>query len=161
MFNKVLVPLDGSELAEAVLPHAESLARACRSQLLLLQVIPPASQVVGLTGAADLGPMTHTDVDAIHATMESETRKAQAYLTKAAERLSQGGLVVNWEVRQGPPGPSIVTCAQEAGADIIAISTHGRSGFGRLIFGSVADHVLRKAGVPILLIKPTGKGESS
>ncbi|MDP3063802.1 MAG: universal stress protein [Chloroflexota bacterium] len=159
MFQKVLVPLDGSSLAEAVLPYAEELALAQKSLVVLLQVIPPPSQVVGFTGTADLGPMTRTDVEAINATMEAETRNAAAYLQKQAGAMSERGVKAEWEVRQGPPGPTIVQCAKERGVDAIALSTHGRSGLGRLVFGSVAGHILRHWGLPILLIKPDMKGE--
>jgi len=159
MFQKVLVPLDGSGLAEAVLPYVERLAKVYQSQLVLVQVIPPPSQVVGFTGTADLGPMTRTDVEAINATMEAEARNAGAYLQKQAGILGERGVKATWEVRQGPPGPTIVQCAKERGTGAIALSTHGRSGLGRLVFGSVADYVLRHSGLPILLIKPDMKGE--
>lgn len=159
MFKKIVVPLDGSALAEAVLPFSEQLARSCGSEVLLLQVIPPASRVVGFTGTADLGPMTRTDVEAISATLEAETRQAEAYLRKLADALISRGINASWEVRQGPPGPTIVSCAKERNVELIAISTHGRSGLGRLIFGSVADYVMRHSGLPILLIKPDMKGE--
>ncbi len=72
MFQKVLVPLDGSGLAEAVLPYAEELALAQKALVVLLQVIPPPSHVVGFTGTADLGPMTRTDVEAIKARVKKQ-----------------------------------------------------------------------------------------
>lgn len=160
VFNKILVPLDGSRLAEAVLPYAVELATSFRGRILILQVVPPTSQVVGLTGATDLGPIVTTDFDAISATLEAELQKAESYLKTVGAKLEGQGVQVERKVRQGPAGPAIVQCAREEKVDIIALSTHGRSGLGRLVFGSIADHVLRRSGLPILLIKPDTKGEA-
>jgi nucleotide-binding universal stress UspA family protein len=76
-----------------------------------------------------------------------------------ADSLHARGIDADWEVRQGVVGPTITQFAKQASYDLVALSTHGRSGIGRLIFGSVADHVLRKSGLPILLVKPDMKGE--
>ncbi|MBI2166345.1 MAG: universal stress protein, partial [Chloroflexi bacterium] len=79
---------------------------------------------------------------------------AQTYLDWTAKALRQRGVEVEGVLRRGLPAREIVRYAREEGADIIAISTHGRSGLGRLVFGSVADQVLRESGRPILLIRP-------
>ena len=157
--NKVLIPLDGSRLAEAVLPYAVELAKSFRGHLLLLHIVPPTSQVVGLTGGTDLGPIVITDEDVISATLEAEQQKAESYLKTVAAKLEGQGVQVEWTVRQGPAGPAIVQCARDERVDLIALSTHGRSGLGRLVFGSIADHVLRRSGLPILLVKPDTEGE--
>ena len=160
MFNKVLVPLDGSELAEAVLPHVIELTKHCSMQITLLQVLPSASQMLGLTGTTELGPMVATDPDTIRDTFEAEKQKAQDYMNGVAEGLREQGLNVVVDVFEGSVGSTIVQFARDEGVDLIALSTHGRSGLGRLVFGSVADHVLRRSGLPILLIKPDKKGEA-
>jgi nucleotide-binding universal stress UspA family protein len=89
--------------------------------------------------------------------MENEARRANVYLQKVAERLQKGGLQVDWEVRRGGAAEQIVRCANERDIDLIAISTHGRSGFSRLVFGSVAQKVMHNIGRPMLVIAPRGK----
>ena len=159
MFQKILVPLDGSKLAEAVLPYVVDVATSCHAQIVLVHAIPPASQMIGLAGSTDLGPMVTTNAEAISATLEAETKKMQAYMEEVAQGIRGRGLDVAWVTREGPAGATIVDVAGEMNIGLVALSTHGRSGLGRLIFGSVADHVLRRSGLPILLIKPDEKGE--
>lgn len=159
MFKKILVPLDGSKLAEAVLPYVVDIAASCNAQVVLVHAVLPASQMIGLAGSTDLGPMVTTSAEAISATLEAETKKMQAYLEEVAQGIRSRGIDVQCVTREGPAGPTIVDVAGELDVGLVALSTHGRSGLGRLIFGSVADHVLRRSGLPILLIKPDKKGE--
>jgi nucleotide-binding universal stress UspA family protein len=161
VFQKLLIPLDGSQLAEAVLPYAIELASRCGSKVLLIQVVPLVGQVaaMGLAGAADMTPVTPPDMEALNEALAAEVRRAELYLQEVAKRLSERNLEVEWEIRRGTPAQEIVQCAKDREASLIAISTHGRSGLGRLIFGSVADQVLRQSGLPILLVKPDMRGE--
>lgn len=158
-FEKVLVPLDGSELAEAVLPYALDIAQHHNSVLILLQVVPLPSQVIGYVGTVNLAPAPPPDLSAVEESLQAEVRQAEGYLSRKAAELMQKGIKAQWVVVRGRPGEAIVQSAKEQNADLIAISTHGRSGLGRMIFGSVADHVLRNSGLPVLVIKPDMKGE--
>jgi nucleotide-binding universal stress UspA family protein len=124
MFTTVLVPTDGSPLAERALPFAEELAQAADGRLVLLRA------------AADAASLPH----------------AEAELAMTAERLRQAGILVDTQVAIGKAGELIVDTAAGRDADLIVMSTHGRSGIGRWLYGSVADHVLRHAPVPILLV---------
>lgn len=152
MFQKILVPLDGSSLAEEVLPYAAGLAEVCGSTVVLLQVISVVrpglamAELSGPTGGAEL----------VEEDLQMEEEKARTYLEWTAEPLRGRGLEVETATVRGVPATAIVQFARENGVDLIAISTHGRSGLGRLVFGSVADQVLRESGLPVLLIKPTG-----
>ena len=92
-------------------------------------------------------------------TTEREAALADAYLARIGEGLKAKGLRVSWEVRWGNAATEIVQCALDQGIGLIALSTHGRSGLGRLLFGSVAQRVVREAGVPVLLIRPQEHGE--
>jgi len=85
--------------------------------------------------------------------MEEDEEDAAEYLDKVAHRPDLAGIPVQTEVVRGTPAMEIVRKAKAGDADLIAMSTHGRSGLGRLMFGSVADQVLREAGMPILLIR--------
>lgn len=155
-YRQIVVPLDGSPLAEGVLPHAERLASLCGAEVVLVHVVPLASQVVqlGMAGGPDIGPYPPAHAEAITKAMEAEVQRARGYLDRVAERLRGKGLRVATEVRRGNPAEEIVALARERQADLIAISTHGRSGLGRLVFGSVAEAVIRTAGIPVLVIKP-------
>lgn len=136
--NKILVPLDGSALAEVALPKAVELAQASGAELLLLR----AAQAQILLG-----------VDPTEAQVKM-VREAEAYLALMAERVTTVGVKdVKRSVWYGPAAHAIVEAARMHKADLIVMTTHGRSGFGRLVLGSVAESVLRGTTTPILLLR--------
>lgn len=141
MFTKILVPLDGSGLAEAVLPHVERLAIADNAQVVLLAVVVPVRLY---TDAAINYPIDE----------DQQVSEAEQYLKAVAARLGELGLRTESVVRYGGAADEILAFAKETGADLIAMSTHGRSGLGRWVFGSVADKVLRAARIPLLVFRP-------
>lgn len=141
MYQKVLVPLDGSALAECVLPHAISVAKGCN--------IPE----VWLLRASEPLPITEGITESLIQVHEQRKGEAKAYLDMIAEDLTKQGLRVHTEVEEGQPGDVIANFAEKSGIDLIIMATHGRSGIGRWVFGSVADKVLRAARVPVLLIR--------
>jgi nucleotide-binding universal stress UspA family protein len=144
MYKRVVVPLDGSPVAETVLPFVIEIAGPLDIDVILLRVVQPVPPVV-LEGA---GTATFEDV---------ETRRidAEEYLAALAAEVRSKGVRVETRVRRGEPASEITAAARETGADLIAMSTHGRSGLGRLVFGSVAEAVLRRAGVPVFLLRAT------
>jgi nucleotide-binding universal stress UspA family protein len=138
--SRILVPLDGSALAEAALSSAASLAGA--DTVLMLMRAAEAYTVPGADPTA-------AQVEVV--------REAEAYLAEVAERLQRQGLrSVQTSVWYGPAAPAIVDAARLRRADLIVMSTHGRSGLGRLFLGSVAEYVLRASRVPILLLRSDG-----
>src|SRR5438128_2198798 len=155
MYSHVLVPLDGSELAEQVFPHVQALAEKFNSAITILRVIVPSTAAIA---AAPAGfPMTppvdpYTTGDMIEA-LKIEHEAAADYLKSAAERLSSKGLRVEHEVQEGPIGITIIERANTLGVDLIAMTTHGRGGLERVILGSAADEVARKANCPVLLVR--------
>jgi len=139
--NKILVPLDGSEMAEAAIAPALEMAQAGSSLLILMR-------------AADARTLPGTDV--IDAQVRA-VREAEDYLTGVQEKLHKVGVGrIETHVWYGPAAPAVVEAAKVQKVDLIVMSTHGRSGLGRIIFGSVAESVLRGTRVPILLIRPSG-----
>jgi nucleotide-binding universal stress UspA family protein len=137
----ILVPLDGSVVAEAALKPAVEVARATRAKLVLLR----AAQAHTL-------PMA----DPIEAQVDV-MREAQEYLAAARARVLAAGVGdVEMSAWYGPAVEAIVEAARYRHADIIVMSSHGRSGVSRLVLGSVAESVLRATTVPILLIRPEG-----
>lgn len=151
MFEKILVCLDGSSRAEQILPYATEQALHFGSKVVLFQVIITSSTVAAsLSGVEPVPPPPELMLEQIR----EEESEAKSYLEREAQPLRGKGLNVECVIVQGTPGQAIVSYADESGVDLIAIATHGRSGLGRLVFGSVADFVLRESGLPILVIKP-------
>lgn len=144
--RRVLVPLDGSELAEAALAPAVRVARQVGASLELLRVVDPAM----LTESPYI-PATPED-SAEYA--ERQTSEARSYLMGVAERLRADGVeVAEVSVDDGVPASTILGRAA-VGADLIAMATHGRGGLKRWLVGSVSDKVLRGADVPVMLVRP-------
>ncbi|HEX6387373.1 MAG TPA: universal stress protein [Anaerolineae bacterium] len=147
MFKRILVPLDGSRLAEAALPAAIELASKFDSVVTLLRVVQPPQLV-----------MTHTD-GSIYAELLTNLRQqaeedAALYLKAHQNLLRQQGYSVHSHISEGEPVAEIILeVAANRDCDTIVMSTHGRGGISRWVFGSVADKVLRQANVPVLLIR--------
>ncbi|RMD59373.1 universal stress protein [Candidatus Parcubacteria bacterium] len=137
MYKKILVPLDGSAVAEVALPHAIEMAKIFQAELILLRVafvhFLPGSDPVELESAA--------------------VRESEAYLERLAQRLSAEGLKVHTVVRYGKAAEEIIDHAAENQVSVIVMATHGRSGVGRWLLGSTAEKVLRGTEVPVLLIR--------
>lgn len=153
MYENILVPLDGSAFAEQALCHAEKVAMPDKTEIHLLSV---ASLLEDHSLAVvDLYPvyvyrdyMIDQDQE-----MERVRHELQGYLEGVAQRLESAGYRVQCIIRFGQPAEEIIAYAEEAGCDLVAMSTHGRSGLGRWVYGSVADKVLRGSQIPILLIR--------
>jgi nucleotide-binding universal stress UspA family protein len=160
--RRILVPLDGSALAEAALPHAKELASRLSSSIHLLRVVPLARQLAAssFAGSGGIDGMPGLDVKAIDEAVEARLEEATVYIEEQGKKLRQEGVSVEWEIRQGTATEEILECAKNNDIELIAISTHGRSGLGRLVFGSVFDSVMRGAGIPVMVIKPP-KAEAS
>lgn len=139
-----VVPLDGSPAAEAILPFMLQIAGPLDLEVVLLRVVQPIAPQV-IEGSR------HVIVE------DAEARRADAeeYLAALAVELRARGVRVQCQVRRGEPADEIAAAAREARADMIAMTTHGRSGLSRLLFGSVAEAVLRKAELPVFLMRAT------
>ena len=140
----ILVPLDGSELAEIALAAAFDLARLCRAEVTLLQVIPPVEDVIALDRFHD-----------IHLDEQWATRKGLAleYLNAVCQRTGCDGVTVHPVVAMGLAAETIIDYAHEHPIDLIVMATHGRTGLKRWVYGSVAEKVLRGADLPVLLVR--------
>ena len=143
MYKRILVPLDGSTLAEAVLPHVRALAQCLGAEVVLLSV--PVYPVSGFT---------ITDPALGQSLVELTRESASAYLQRVRTPLQADGLAVTSELRDGPVAETILDAAAELRVDAIAMATHGRGGFARFLLGSVADQVVQRSPLPVLLIRP-------
>ena len=146
MYKKMLVPIDGSLRSEVVVRHAAGTAKALGCSVRLLTVVDLTKKNGQKNGS------NASDEAASLAWVETEIEQAEGYLRPVAERLNEQGLNPEMEVRFGNPGEEILKAASEYGSDIIAMATRSRRGVARLVFGSVADQVLRESHVPVLLI---------
>ncbi len=142
MYEKMLVPLDGSRLAECVLPHARAIAKGCTvREIILLRVVEPPP-TMGAEG-----------IDVV-ALQQADQEAATAYLARIESQLAAEGFKVSSHVLAGRAAEAINEFVHNNEVNLIALATHGRSGISRLVFGSVADRVIRSAHVPVLLVRP-------
>lgn len=146
MYNKILVPLDGSKLAEVVLPHVEQLAWELGSSVLLLRVVRPP-RAVEYTRQEEMMSLNR-EREAVF------RREAETYLAARRGGLRNKNIEASTHIIVSETvATAILDFAESEGVDLIAMSTHGRSGLGRWVYGSVADKVLQGAACPILLVR--------
>lgn len=152
MYQKILVPLDGSEMAESVLPHVQMLAEGCRTkEIVLLRICEPLSVLADYPASM---PLTWEE----HAKQITAYTQQQCslYLGDIEKKLKDAGLNVKSDARLGKAADAIVSYAAENEIDLIIMASHGRSGPSRWTYGSVADKVLRSTCVPIMIIRAPG-----
>jgi nucleotide-binding universal stress UspA family protein/osmotically-inducible protein OsmY len=158
MYRRIVVPLDGSELAERVLPHVAALATRFSAAVTLVRACEPRPTASTVAAAVPAGRAAHGGV----ARVEPAGDDASSYLAGVARRLAGGGMAVHAERVDGGAAASIVAVARRRRADLVAMTTHGRGGPGRPVLGSVAETVVRRAPCPVLLVRvardpsPTG-----
>lgn len=148
--GRVLVPLDGSPLAESVLEPATRVARLLGAAIVLARITGE--------GLSIRSPYLPHAAEEEQEHVSERRRDAQEYLDGVAERLRGDGLEVAVEVREGNPPATILELARETGG-MVAMATHGRSGLRRWMLGSVSDKVLRGSELPVLLVRPADEGE--
>lgn len=149
MYKKILVPLDGSTLAECVLPHVESISKGCGVQnVIFLRAVEPFN-----VPAEARIHFTAEDLKRFDAEAKAS---ADDYLKKLAKRVKYDGANVKTEVIMAKAAEGIAEYATKNDIELIIIATHGRSGVSRWVMGSVADRVLRSACVPVLMVRAPG-----
>ena len=142
--DRILVPLDGSELSESVLPYVEDFAKLFGASLVLFHAVAPINIYPGPDVAvANIGTI-----------LQDLEQDASSHLNALAKKLEERGLKTHCLVTMGSSVWEITRVAEDSGAGLIAMATHGRSGLGRWVMGSVADGVLRRSKLPCLVIRP-------
>lgn len=141
MYKRVLIPLDGSPLAEQALPHAIAQAKHFQAELILLRVLEPFPHFRGLS----LGDLKRIKQQA--------STWAREYLEQIAANAQQEGILVRAVTIEGYPHAEIAQLADSGQVDLIVMTTRGQSGLSRWLIGSVADRVVRGATVPVLLVR--------
>lgn len=144
MYNKILVPLDGSTLAELALANAVLIASSSQlTELVIIFVVKPFKD------------MAHWVSDEIAQKMEEEAvRVAQKYLDQVVDKLTIKGITAEGVIAKGDPAEVIREYAVKTGVGLIVMGTHGRTGFSRLMFGSVTSGVIHNSSMPVLLVPP-------
>ena len=151
MYNKILVPLDGSKLAECVLPHVETLAKGCEvKEVEFVRVFEPV--YIPTSGEFVL---SEKDRDRLDAEYKAAAEKYIQDVIKNAHTngVKASGAVIN---RKNGVAEDLADYAKKSGADTIVIATHGRSGPSKWVWGSVADRILRSSCVPVLMVRAPG-----
>jgi nucleotide-binding universal stress UspA family protein len=145
MFKRILVPLDGSPVAEQALPYAVWLGQQAGAELILVRVVP----------SAVTSPPRYSIAEAEAWLMRQAEKKqeAEAYLAALAKRPDLRSLRVRHLVFQGTTEETILSAIEHVEADAVVVSTRGRSGLVRWLLGSVADHIVKHASVPVLLVR--------
>ncbi len=148
MYKHIMVPLDGSALAECVLPHVDALAKVCLVEnVTFVRVLKPIQFI-----AEDV-TLPDKEWKRLYA---EERAESENYLKQLVSRLKYDKVNVKWQVLEGQVADNLVDYAVKNNVDLIIIATHGRSGISRWVWGSVADRILRSACVPVLMVRAPG-----
>ena len=168
MKKSVLIPLDGSPFSRQIVPHIRQVLDPAAYRLVLLQVAEPAAGMLGVPPppfSSNWPLPVHTYATAreverashpIYASQQEQNTCAEIQAALSAEQalLRDSGYTVSVSVRFGDPAEEIVACARDADIDLVAMATHGRTGLRHLLMGSVAEQVLRRLAIPIMLVRP-------
>jgi nucleotide-binding universal stress UspA family protein len=168
MYKRILVPLDGSKLAECALPHAVRLAKGCDGAEIILvsvtervrgyRVAGSSTEPFVLSGGGFGSAIQPPPQRILPEEFGKKEKQAEMYLDRIAAKLESKGVKVHTEVLLWPPAEAIASYAEQNGADVIVMSSHGRSGASRWAYGSVANKVLRASCVPVLMVRAPGCG---
>jgi len=144
MYQKILVPLDGSKRAEAILPHVEQLARRYTAKVIFLQVIQPLTTFLESDTAS---------ADVYLKALQQQMNEAESYLSGWRAEFREKGINAEICIAHGLVVETIIKIAKEENADLIAIASHGRTGLSRVFYGSVASGLLHSIDRPLLLVR--------
>jgi len=147
MYKTILVPLDGSKRAEAILPHVENLAQLCDARVIFLEVVELVHVDMGPDG---MSPVLDAQI------VEQEMHLADSYLSALQDEFRKRGIEARKRVAYGSVVGQIMNVAKQEEADLIAMASHGRTGLSRVFYGSVAAGVLHSVDRPLLLVRSVG-----
>lgn len=150
MYKKILVPLDGSKRAEEILPHVEKLARKFNALIILLHVIEPHYLYTN--------PHRYILYNVEEISHEANTKEAKLYLARLEGEFYKKDIKVKSFVEDGPITETILNVARREEANLITMSSHGRTGLSKVFYGSVAASLLHLIDRPLLLVRAKGKG---
>jgi nucleotide-binding universal stress UspA family protein len=149
LYDKVIVPMDGSKLAECVLPHLEVISRSC---------LPGAFELVRVVNPVEYHIKVGVPISAEEESglIQGDREEAEAYLKLIQYQLANKEIIAGTKVLFGQTANTLIDYIEETGADLVIISTHGRSGPSRWVFGSIADRLLHGTCTPVLMVRAPG-----
>jgi nucleotide-binding universal stress UspA family protein len=151
MYKKIMVPLDGSKLAECVFPHLETIVKGCDSpEVIVVQAVEPLSVPYGREVSQ------FTSLEQVKAFEIHQKVDAEKYLKKIVARLMKTAVKAKAEVIYGKASEVLSDYANKSNIDLVIIATHGRSGISRWVWGSVADRLVRSVCMPVLMVRAPG-----
>lgn len=154
MYRKIMVPLDGSELAECVLPHVEAIASGCKAgSVIFVRAVEPFYMRLVAAGEESMVFLRDEEIRRID---EENRQAAETYLQGIAGRVKYDTVEVKTEVIIGKVADILAEYAAKNEIDLILIATHGRSGISRWVWGSVADRILRSSCAPVFMVRAPG-----
>lgn len=149
----IVVPLDGSVHAEAALPYAKQIAQAFDSELRLVRVAE-TTQIYSMLSPAHQTPAS---VQTLNELVDQLIADANRYLAEVSEQLKSEGFNVQTVTLEGIPGEQLLAYEREESPDLVVMATHGRSGLSRVVFGSVAERMLKLGQTPVMMVHPKGE----
>jgi nucleotide-binding universal stress UspA family protein len=155
MFERLLVPLDGSRFASRALPYAAEVAQRFGAEVILIQVVRPPTAVIDAPTPIGVGPAA-SEV-AVQAALEADKRnvgRAKRYLSGKVRAMRSRHIQSSYHVLMGDTARSIIEFSENENIDLVVMTTHGKSGLRRAFVGSIADVVIRRSGKPVLVIRP-------
>ncbi len=151
MYKKIMVPLDGSKLAECVFPHLETIVKGCESpEVILVQAVEPLSVPYGRE------VIQFSSLEQVKTFETHQKVEAEKYLKEIVDRLGKTGINAKTDVIYGKAGESLSDYATKNSVDLVIIATHGRSGISRWVWGSVTDRLIRSVCIPVLVVRVPG-----
>ena len=147
MYKKILVPLDGSKRAEAILPHVKNLALRFKAKVIFFIVIEPGHFI-------EHDEITYATT--YEERLDHQIKETESYLVSILEQFREEGIKVQTLIGDGPVVKAILDAAESESADLLAMASHGRSGLSRTFYGSIAAGVLQRIDRPLLLIRSQG-----
>jgi nucleotide-binding universal stress UspA family protein len=156
MYKRLLIPLDGSRFGSRALTTAIEIAKRFNAEIFLLQVIKPAAPIPPAMGMTGTGSPAEVKISMEVAAAEDKRNAslAKQYLSRKTRELRSRGIKASYQAVIGEPADTIMKLARRKKSDLIIMSSHGKGGLKRAILGSVTDEVIRKAGKPVLVVRP-------
>jgi nucleotide-binding universal stress UspA family protein len=153
MYSKIMVPLDGSQLAECTLPHVEAIASGCgTAKVVFVRVEDPIRLPASVPARGEFG-FTEKDRQRME---EHRKQAAHEYLKKIVDDLNIAGTNFSYDVIEGKVADSLTDYAVSNNIDLIVMASHGRSGVSRWVLGSIAERMVRHSCVPVLMVRAPG-----
>jgi len=149
MYECILVPLDGSQRAEAILPHVEELAMRFDARVIFLHVVEPPPIITD----SEIMDSETSYLEGFQGQMEEMKKQAGLYLESVQGKFREKGIESRVQISYGPVVEGIIGIAKSQDADLIAIASHGRSGLSRVFYGSVTAGILHRADRPLLVVR--------